>query len=71
MNIIKLGVLVCSSFPLYLSCFVESIAQLFDTSEPHFTSTTKVNMLNMRKEDASTIANVAAQKHFRQVQHFC
>jgi len=59
----KLGVLVSSSLPL-LSCFVESIAQFFDTSESHFTSATKENMLHMKKEDASTIANVAAQKHF-------
>ncbi|AES99204.1 hypothetical protein MtrunA17_Chr5g0434351 [Medicago truncatula] len=71
MNIIKLGVLVCSSLPLYLSCFVESIAQHFDTSQSHFTSTSKVNMMNKEKEDASTIANVAAQNHFRQIQHFC
>jgi hypothetical protein len=70
MNIIKL-VVVGSSLPLYLSCFVESIAQIFDASQSHFTLATKENMLDMKKEDASTIANVAAQKHFRQIQHIC
>ncbi|RHN56890.1 hypothetical protein MtrunA17_Chr5g0434361 [Medicago truncatula] len=70
MNMFKLGVLVSSCLPL-LSCFVGSIVQLFYTSQSHFTSATKVNMLHMKKEDASTIANVAAQKHFRQIQHIC
>jgi hypothetical protein len=50
---------------------VESIAQFFVASQSHFTLATKENMLDMKKEDASTIANVAAQKHFRQIQHIC
>lgn len=57
---IKLGVLVCS-----LTCFVESIAQFF------YASASKENIMNLKKEDASTIANAAAQKHFRQIQHTC
>lgn len=69
---------MCSSLPL-LSFFVESITQFFAAddaaSQPHLTTNTseETTMLNMKKEDVSisTANYVAAQKHFRQIQHTC
>ncbi|OIW04441.1 hypothetical protein TanjilG_32633 [Lupinus angustifolius] len=73
MIITRLGVLMCSSLPL-LSYFMESITQLFGSkaaSKSHFSIDCEENMMDMRKGGVSNAANVAAQKHFRQIQHMC
>ncbi|KAJ1433544.1 hypothetical protein SESBI_06080 [Sesbania bispinosa] len=73
MNIIRLGVLVFSSLPL-LSCFKESIAQILaaaTASQSHITTASEEDVLHNKKEDVSITANVAAQKHFQQIQLTC
>lgn len=70
MNMIRLGVLV-SSLSL-LSCFGETIAQFFASSQSHFTTASEENMLmNKKKKDASLNPNASAQKHFRNIQQMC
>ena len=62
-----------SSLPL-LSCLMESMAQLFAAaaaSQPHFTRVSEENRLKRNRDDVSIAANVAAQKHFRQIQRIC
>lgn len=70
-NIIRVGLLVCSALPL-LSCFMELFVAV-TASQPHFnTVVSEESELNKKKDDdASVTANVAAQKHFRQIQHIC
>ncbi|KAH1061877.1 hypothetical protein AAZX31_02G228200 [Glycine max] len=71
MSIIRIGVLVCSSLPL-LSCFMELFVAV-TASQTHFNTATssEENELPKKKEDVSITANVASQKHFRQIQHIC
>lgn len=69
MNIIRMGVLVLSTLPL-LSCFME-IFVAATASQQNFNEVSEENKLNNKKEDVSATANVAAQKHFRQIQHIC
>ncbi|KAE9596128.1 hypothetical protein Lalb_Chr17g0346011 [Lupinus albus] len=69
MIITTLRVIMCSSLPL-LSYFMGSITQLFVSkaaSQSHFSIDCEENML----DSVSNAANVAAQKHFRQIQHMC
>jgi len=41
-------------------------------SQPPFNTESEESKLNKKKEDdASVTANVAAQKHFRQIHHTC
>ena len=68
---IRPGELMCSGLPL-LCWFMDSIAQLFAAAAAA-TSRSLIgvsgeNMLNTQENDASTVANVEAQKHFRQSQ---
>lgn len=50
---------------------MESIAQLLTAaSQSHFSAVSRENMMNSEEEDESIAANLAAQKHFRQVQVF-
>nr|KYP40029.1 hypothetical protein KK1_038645 [Cajanus cajan] len=62
MNIIRVGVLIFSTLP-FLSCFMELFVA-GTASQP------EENKLSKEK-DVSITANVAAQKHFRQIQHTC
>ncbi|BAT81281.1 hypothetical protein LR48_Vigan07g077400 [Vigna angularis] len=69
-NIIRVGLLVCSALPL-LSCFMELFVAA-TASQPHFNTVSEETEFNKKKDDdASVTANVAAQKHFRQIQHIC
>ncbi|KAK7372312.1 hypothetical protein VNO80_05688 [Phaseolus coccineus] len=69
-NIIRVALLVSSALPP-LSCFMELFAAVI-ASQPHFNTVSEESTLNKEKEDdASVTANVAAQKHFRQIQHIC
>ncbi|KAG4964036.1 hypothetical protein JHK82_040704 [Glycine max] len=69
MNIIRMGLLVCSSLPL-LSCFMELFVAA-TASQPHFNTASSEENKMHKKKDVSITANVAAQKHFRQIQQIC
>ncbi|KAI4307670.1 hypothetical protein L6164_030834 [Bauhinia variegata] len=60
---IRLGLLLCSSISI-LKYLIDSIAQHFAAAE------SRENMLNSNQDNVPTAANTAAQKHFRQIQHF-
>lgn len=53
---------------------MESMAQLFAAaaaSQPHFSRVSEENRLKRNRDDVPIAANVAAQKHFRQIQRIC
>ncbi|KAI4299630.1 hypothetical protein L6164_033067 [Bauhinia variegata] len=63
---LRLGLLLCSSIPI-LKYLMDSIAQHFAAAA----AVSRENMLDSKEEDdVSTAANIAAQKNFRQIQHF-
>jgi len=70
-NIIRVALLVSSALPP-LSCFMELFAAVI-ASQPQFNTVSEESMLNKeeKEDDASVTANVAAQNHFRQIQHIC
>ncbi|KAL7192682.1 hypothetical protein ACSBR2_024490 [Camellia fascicularis] len=70
MNLQKLAD-VCSSIPL-LNCALETLFILFSSSDQNSIGANSGESISMSKEEgneAATANNLAAQKHFRQLQH--